>query len=228
MVVFMAAPAWAHVTIAPDSAEKGATDQEIVFRVPNEETTATTKVQIAIPTDTPLAGVLAQPVPGWTTKVLTTHLSTPIHTDDGDVTDVVSEVDWTATSPADGIPPDQFQGFDIIVGALPADASEVTFKAIQTYANGDKVSWIETQTAGGPAPEHPAPVLTLTSGTGKTTATTTPAAAAVGAASGSVKTAQDDADTAKTIGIVAIIFAVIALAAVAFSMFRKRPTQGTA
>jgi uncharacterized protein YcnI len=224
VVVCSAAPAWAHVTITPDTAQKGASDQEIEFRIPNEETTPTTKVQISIPTDPPLAGVLPQSVPGWTTKVLTTHLDTPIHTDDGDISDVVSEVDWTANSPADGVQPEQFQAFTIIVGALPDTTNEVTFKAIQTYANGDKVSWIETSTPGGPPPDHPAPVLTLTSGSGGSTATTTPTAAAAGSDS-TAKTAEDDADTAKTIGIVAIIFAVIALAAVAFSMFRKRPAS---
>jgi uncharacterized protein YcnI len=226
-VVLMASPAWAHVTIAPDSAQKGASDVEIAFRVPNEETTNTTKIDISIPTDPPLLGVLAQQVPGWTAKVVTTKLPKPIETDDGSVTDAVSEVTWTADDPAAGIKPDEFGKFEIIAGQLPADASEITFKAIQTYANGDIVRWIESETPGGPAAEHPAPVLSLTSGTsdGATTATTTPAStpSASASATASAKNAQDDADTAKTIGIVAIIFAVVALFAVAFAMFRKRP-----
>ncbi|MDQ1479695.1 MAG: hypothetical protein QOI44_556, partial [Actinomycetota bacterium] len=95
LVCAIALPAWAHITIAPDSADKGATDVEIAFRVPNEEATNTTKIQVALPTDHPLLGVLAQPVPGWTSKVTTVKLSTPVHTDDGDITDAVSEVDWT-------------------------------------------------------------------------------------------------------------------------------------
>ena len=174
-VVLMAVPAWAHVTVAPDRAAKGASDVEIAFRVPNEEATNTTKLQVAIPTDHPLLGVLAQPVPGWTANVTTIKLATPIHTDDGDISDAVSEVDWTANSAADGIAPGNYQRFQIIVGQLPADESQIVFKALQTYANGDIVRWIET----GADAEHPAPVFTLgaaATGDGQATATTAPAA----------------------------------------------------
>ena len=37
IVVFAAAPAWAHVTVAPPSAKPGATDLQLTFQVPNEE-----------------------------------------------------------------------------------------------------------------------------------------------------------------------------------------------
>lgn len=226
IVLFLAAPAWAHVTIAPDTAEKGGSDVEIAFRMPNEESAASaTELDVQIPTNPPLLSVLAQAVPGWTASVQSVHLAKPIHTDDGDISDAVSEVTWKAISAADGIKPNEFGKFEVIVGQLPTSAS-ITFPAIQTYSNGDVVRWIETQTPNGPEPEHPAPVLTLTSG-GATTATTQPATATTtptgsSSATGTVKTAQDDANTAKTIGIIAIIFAVIALIAVALSMFRKR------
>src|SRR5438034_636258 len=82
-VLGWAAPALAHVTVAPPSADKGATDVQLSFRVPSEEDSATTRVEIALPSDPPLVGVLAQPVPGWTAKVTTQHLDTPIQTDDG-------------------------------------------------------------------------------------------------------------------------------------------------
>src|SRR5262245_28630781 len=105
-----AAPALAHVTVAPSSAEKGATDVQITFRVPSEEDSPTTKVEITLPTDPPLVGVLAQPVPGWTAKVTTQHLDTPIQTDDGPVSDIVTKVAWTASNPAAGIQPGNYQG----------------------------------------------------------------------------------------------------------------------
>jgi uncharacterized protein YcnI len=222
IVLCTAAPAWAHVTISPATAEKGASDVEIAFRVPNEEATAsTTKLQVAIPTDPPLLGVLAQSVPGWTAAVVTTHLPKPIHTDDGDVTDAVSEVTWTADANG-GIPPADFGKFEILVGSLPSTGDQIVFKAIQTYSNGAVVKWIDPVTPNGPPADHPTPILQLTAPGATATATTTPTTAVTATASGSVKTAQDDANTAKTIGIVAIILAVIALAAVAFSMFRKR------
>src|SRR6478609_355885 len=92
-VLGWAMPAWAHVTVAP-----------------NEEDSATTKVEIDFPSDPPVVGLLAQPVAGWTAKVTTQKLDTPIQTDDGPVSDVVSQVIWTADNAAAGIQPEQFQG----------------------------------------------------------------------------------------------------------------------
>jgi uncharacterized protein YcnI len=116
-----AIPAWAHVTVAPESAPKGTTDQQITFRVPNEETSAaTTKIDMTLPTNPPLIGVLALPVPGWSVTVNTEHLSTPIQTDDGPVSDVVNDVTWTAANAASGVQPNNFGAFQILVGALPS------------------------------------------------------------------------------------------------------------
>ena len=222
-VLGWAAPALAHVTVAPESAPKGAADVQLTFRVPSEEDSPTTKVEIVLPSDPPLVGALAQPVPGWTTKVTTQHLDTPIQTDDGPVSDIVTDVTWTANNPAAGVQPENYQGFDILVGALPEDGSEVVFKAVQTYANGDVVNWVDPVTAGGPEAEHPTPILALTSGEtsghGGETSTTT---ATSGSASNESSSAKDDADTAQTIGIIAIIFSVLALIGVGIGFAMRR------
>jgi uncharacterized protein YcnI len=224
LVVGWAVPAWAHVTVAPASASKGATDQQITFRVPSEEDSPTTKVQINLPTDPPLVGVLAEPVAGWKTSVTTQHLSKPIQTDDGPVSDIVNQVTWTADNAASGVQPDNFQGFNILAGSLPDSGDQVVFKAVQTYANGTVVNWVDPVTEGGPEAEHPTPILTLTAGTGSAGGGQTTTTVATGGSAGSAtKTAQDDADTAKTIGIIAIIFSVLALIGVGigFAMRRK-------
>ena len=52
--------------------------------------------------------------------------------------------------------------FPVFGGPLPKNTNEVTFKAVQTYSNGDVVRWIELPTKGAPAPDHPAPVMRLT------------------------------------------------------------------
>ena len=226
-VLGWAAPALAHVTVAPASADKGATDVQLTFRVPSEEDSATTKVQIALPTEPPLVGVLAQPVPGWTAKVTTQHLATPIQTDDGPVSDIVTNVTWTADNAAAGIQPDSYQGFDILAGSLPDQGNEVVFKAVQTYANGDVVNWVDPVTEGGPEADHPTPILTLTAGdrSGHAGGTSTTVATGGSAASTS-SSVKDDADTAKTIGIIAIILSALALigAAVGLAM-RRRPAS---
>jgi len=226
-VLGWAAPALAHVTVAPASAEKGETDVQLTFRVPSEEESATTKVEIALPTQPPLVGVLAQPVPGWTAKVTTQHLDTPIQTDDGPVSDIVTDVTWTAASAAAGIQPDSYQGFDILAGSLPDEGSEVVFKAVQTYANGNVVRWVDPVTPGGPEADHPTPILTLTaganSGHGGETTTTVATSGSAGSANSS---AADDADTAKTIGIIAIVLSVLALIGVGIGFaIRRRPAS---
>jgi uncharacterized protein YcnI len=215
VLVGLSAPAWAHVTISPDRAQKGASDVEIAFRVPNEETTRTTKVQVFFPANPPFLSVLPQTVPGWTVSVVTTKLAQPIHTDDGDITDVVTEATWTATA-GGGIPVGEYQRFQVIVGQMPSTATSVTLKALQTYANGNIVRWIED-----PSGENPAPVLQITSGSGTaTTPSSTPAATTTKTAS------KSSVDSAKSVGIVALIVGILGLLVGlgAFVMGRRKTT----
>ena len=134
----------------------------ITFRVPTESASAsTTGLKVQFPVATPIASVLVQPQPGWTYTAKSTKLTTPIKTDDGDITEAVSEIDWSATSAAQGIKPGEFGEFVVIAGQLP-DAPSITFKAIQAYSDGSQVDWIDVPAPGSSAePEHPAPVLQL-------------------------------------------------------------------
>jgi uncharacterized protein YcnI len=152
----------AHVTVSSEDATRGGTGV-LTFRVPTESATASTiKLQVQLPTATPIASVLIQPVPGWTAHAITAKLATPITTDDGDkVTEAVSEIDWTATSAATAIKPGEFQQFVISAGPLP-NVATLSFGAIQTYSDGTVVKWIESPAPGSTTePAHPAPVLTL-------------------------------------------------------------------
>ena len=154
----IAATASAHVTVSPTSLPQGAT-AELTFKVPNEESKANTvELQLQIPTAYPIAQVLAKPVPGWTITEHTVTLAKPLTTDDGTFTSAVDEIDWTGGS----IPPGEYQDFQISVDPLPTDTTQLVFKAVQTYSNGDVVRWIDLTTSSDPDPEHPAPVLTLT------------------------------------------------------------------
>jgi uncharacterized protein YcnI len=160
-VLALAGPAFAHVVITPSSAPAGSA-AELTFRVPDEETrAATVELQVKIPTDHPIAQLLVKPVPGWTVSVTTVTLAKPITTDDGTFDSAVSEVTWTGGK----ILPGQFQDFAVSADPLPSGISQLAFKAVQTYSNGDVVRWIDLTQPGEPAPEHPAPILTLTTGT---------------------------------------------------------------
>ena len=193
-VVALAGPVLAHVVITPSSAAAGSA-AELTFRVPDEEAkAATVELQVKIPIDHPIAELLVKPVPGWTATVTTVTLATPITTDDGTFDSAVSEVTWKGGE----ILPGQFQDFSVSADPLPSGIGELVFKAVQTYSNGDVVRWIDLAQPGQPAPEHPAPILTLTTGTSGDTAE--PAGASGTADSGTTASAGGDDMTAIALG----------------------------
>ncbi len=160
-LVLVAAPGWAHVTVNPREATRGGFTA-LSFRVPTESDSAsTTKVQVFLPQDHPLASVSVRPHPGWHASVVTKKLATPLSTDDGEVTQGVYSITWTPDAPKNALKPGEYDEFDISVGPLP-DVPSLTFKTLQTYSDGTVVRWIDEPAAEGqPEPEHPAPVLTL-------------------------------------------------------------------
>src|SRR4051794_8669459 len=210
-LVLVPAAAWAHVTISPGEAPKGGTDQEITLRVPNEDDTASTvKIEVKMPSDPPVLGVQIEDKPGWTTLWKTSKLAHPVTTDDGTITEAVSEIIWSKGNVAPG----GYGDFRFLVGQLPDQGTQVVFKVIQTYSDGREVSWIDDPSpAGQPEPEHPAPVLTLVGAGGSTTAAPapdsgpnapTPTATAAAAS-------KDDVDSAKTIALAGLAVGAIGL-----------------
>jgi uncharacterized protein len=157
-----ALPASAHVTVSADHAVKGGY-ATLTFKVPTEEDNAsTTKLEVDFPADHPFASVSTQQKNGWDIAVVKTTLATPLTNDDGQqVTQRVASITWSARTADAAIQPEEFDTFPISVGPLPTDTDTLTFKALQTYSNGDVVRWIEQSAPGGPEPEHPAPSITL-------------------------------------------------------------------
>lgn len=216
-VFLLGGPAWAHVTISPGSAPKGS-DAVLAFNVPDESDTAsTTQVAIFFPTDHPIADALVKPLAGWTAKVETMKVAKPIKTDTGSVTVAVKSVTWSGGN----IEPGQFEQFTVSVG-LPADASSLEFKALQTYSDGTVTHWIEETPPGGAEPDHPAPVLALTSGSDVTTPTT-----AAGTSAVSDNLAKKSAvDSAKSLSVVGIVVGALGLVvALGAFVLGRRPRQ---
>jgi uncharacterized protein YcnI len=214
LVVAVAAPAFAHVTADPDSAPQGG-EITLGFRVPNEESNANTiTVEIDIPTDHPLLGVDVEPLTGWTTKVSQVNLNPPVQTDDGPVSQAVSQIIWTAT-PGGGVAPGQFQEFFVLVQSLPKDANQVVFKALQTYSDGNIVRWIDPVTAAQPSPDHPSPILKLTPSTDNGTAAPAPVTSPKGRSTQTLDTSKlaksSSVSSAKTFGIIGIIIGALGL-----------------
>ena len=228
-VLLLAGPASAHVSVQPvGEAAKGGS-AIINFKVPNERDNATTtKIEVNIPADHPLASVMPEPMPGWTIDVVKTKLAKPLQLHGAPVNEAVSKVTWTADAKS-AIPAGQFQLFPLSVSPLPTDTDQVVFKAIQTYSNKEVVRWIEEPKAGAAEPENPAPVLKLTAAepaeghgaAADTNATDTAAKqddAKSGTASASSETDSSD-NLARTLGIVGI---VVGVAGVAFGVLAGR------
>jgi uncharacterized protein len=222
LVAIPATAAQGHVTLQPKTAPAGAYVVENV-RVPNEtDDASTTKVVVQFPEG--FAGASYQPVAGWSAKVVKEKLATPVKTDDGEITEGVKTITWTATSKSAGIAPGQFRDFPISV-QIPGKAGDaLTFKALQTYSDGEVVRWIGASDSDRPAPQievtdavedHGA---AASAGTATTENTSAPAAAATPAAEAS----DDDSNT---LAIVALAVGGLGLLAGggALASARRRP-----
>lgn len=203
-IAALAAPAGAqaHVTLSPTEVSAGAF-QVLDVRVPNERDDASTvKVEVQMPPG--VVGVSYQAVPGWTTKVAKETLDTPIQTPDGPITEAVSTVTWKGTGNGEGaIAPGQFGDFPISLQIPGKPGDVLTFKALQTYSNGEIVRWI-----GSAQSEEPAPTVTVTAASA---AATTPApAATVTTATGGV---SDDSGSSDGLAIAALVVGALGLLA---------------
>ena len=220
-LVLPATTAFAHVTVNPREATQGGY-AKLAFRVPNERDSAsTTKLEINLPADHPFASVSVRPQAGWTYTVEKAKLATPIKSHDTEITEATSKITWTGGA----IKPGEFNEFEVSVGPLPSDVDSLTFKALQTYSNGEVVRWIEEATPGGAEPERPAPVLKLTKAA--TSATTAPAQESQGGQVAETKDAasKSDVDTARTFGILGMVFGLLGF--VSALAARRRRTPGS-
>lgn len=159
-VLVAPAAAQAHVTLQPNTAAAGGYTR-LDVRVPNERDDAsTTKVEVQFPDGFQSASY--EPVPGWNVEVTKGKLATPIETDDGQVTEGVKQITWTADDEDDAIPPGAFMDFGLSVRIPDKAGEKLTFKALQTYSGGEVVRWI-----GAEESDNPAPVVTVTEAAGE-------------------------------------------------------------
>ncbi|MEU4176869.1 YcnI family protein [Streptomyces sp. NPDC026589] len=228
-VLLIAGPAAAHVSVQPvGEAAKGGY-ATLNFKVPNERDQASTvKLEVNFPADHPLSSVTPQAVPGWKIDISKSKLDKPLEVHGKKITEAVSKVTWTADEGE--IAPGYFQQFPVSVGALPEDADQLVFKAIQTYDNKEVVRWIEEPTAGGEEPDSPAPVLKLTAaaedghggaanGAEKTDDSKAADTDASAKESSTAASSSSSDTTARTLGIIGI---VIGIGGIAFGVLAGR------
>lgn len=216
VVALGAGPAFAHVEIEREGEVGSEGVVTARMTVPNEEANAaTTQVELVFPETPALTSVQPAAVPGWTASVRKSA--------SGNMTGIV----WTG-GPLSG---DVKVVFPFSVGPIAAGTKTITFRALQTYDNGDLVRWIEPTPAGGAEPEHPSPVLTVT-GKQVTGDAAAPSSGSDDHAASTTTTNHSDSDDGMSTGaIVAIVAGVIIVVALVIWLIvrsRKRTKTPTA
>jgi uncharacterized protein YcnI len=225
IVLLVGTPAFAHVTVNPGQAVAGSFAR-VAFRVPNESDDAsTTKLEVHLPENAPIASVSTMPTAGWTVTTTKRKLDKPIDMHGSQVGEVVSVITWTASSADMAVKPGQFQEFALSLGPIPSDAKQLVFKALQTYSDGAVVRWIDEPKEGAEL-EHPAPVLNVI---GAATASPLAAAPAAPEKSKALQTYSDGAAEKSNggnniLGWVALGAALLALFLAGFALTRSRRT----
>lgn len=141
-------------------------------------------------------------------------LAKPIQTDDGPIDEEVRRITFTGHGPNGRIGPGQFMDFPLSVQIPGKAGDKLTFKAVQTYSNGEVVRWI-----GAPDSDTPAPTVTVIKATGSN------AAAPAAPATAPARSSGDDGGggASKGLGITALILGALGLVAglVAFGAHRS-------
>lgn len=217
-----AGTASAHVTANADDATRGGY-AKVAFRVPNERPDAgTVKVRVMLPLDHPLSSVSTTPVPGWDVTLGRVTLPEPVQVAGSEVTETVRSITWTAR-PGTRIEPDQFQEFEVSLGALPTDVDRLVLPTVQTYDNGEVVEWSAPPASeGAPEPGKPAPTLTLlpkTSGSDHSHGSTAAQAAPHG---GSGSGSHSGDSTARWLGGAGLVAGALGLGLGAGALLRTR------
>jgi uncharacterized protein len=185
-------------------------------RVPNERDNASTiKVEVKFPPG--FTTVSTGPVPGWTAKVTRSKLTKPQVNDEGEkVTDQVDTITWTGDGQQGRIRPGEFQDFGLSLATPDKPGTSLTFKALQTYSNGEVVRWI-----GPPDADEPAPQVKLTSAA--QTAGGTPASSPDATnASNTTSSSDDDSGAPTWLAVLARIIGALGLIAGGMALATSR------
>ena len=146
----IAGVAQAHVTVHPNALPSGAFTV-VNVRVPNERDKAsTTRVDVQLP-----SGIYFISTPilrGWKVTVTYRTLAKPVDLFGSKITREAGLVSFRSTGGRIG--PGQFMELPLSMRMPDAKKGTLlTFKALQTYSNGEIVRWIGNPSADEPAPQ---------------------------------------------------------------------------
>jgi hypothetical protein len=199
-IAVAASPAWAHVEVSADKTEAGATNVTVTFHGEAESTAAgIASEQVFLP-----GGITANQV----------HLAK-------------APAGWAFTTGPDSftvagtaLPKGTDAQWSVVIDKLPANVSQLVFKTIETYGDGEIVRWITEQQPGQPEPEHPAPVLKLT---GSAVASSSAVASASATAASTAPAAGGGSSGWWTLAAVAVIILLVGVIALVARRRRTPP-----
>jgi uncharacterized protein YcnI len=207
-VAALAGPALAHVEVSADKTQAGATDVTLTFTGEAEN---------------PKAGIKTE-------RVVLPEGIAPT-----DVTLVKAPAGWTFARRSDGFTVGGKAlrtGTDAVwsvkIARLPADATRLSFKTLETYGDGEVDRWIEIQEPGQAEPDHPAPLLTLKAAAPTAPATTAAEPSAAPVVPSAVATTAQAAPASTSSGgstwwiWVLVVLVLLVGAATAIAMRRPR------
>jgi uncharacterized protein YcnI len=145
------ATASAGVTLQPDAAPAGRFTR-LDVRVPTERGVATKRVVLDLPPGFAFASY--EPVEGWRIRMSQRELVQPLTIDGQDFDHEISRITWTAETKADAIPPGGFRDFGLAVRIPDGEpGAKLTFTALQEYADGEIVRFVDTAGSATAAPQ---------------------------------------------------------------------------
>jgi uncharacterized protein len=102
-VLALSAPAFAHVSVQPEGPAAKGGYAVVDFKVPNERDDAsTTKLEVNLPADHPIASVMPQPVPGWKAEITKSKLAKPLTMHGEKIDEAVTKVTSGEPGPGPG------------------------------------------------------------------------------------------------------------------------------
>ena len=129
--VALATSATAHVSVWPQQSAPGAREK-YELRVPNERRSATITVEFRFPAGLRVTAV--EQKPGWQAEAIR------------DSGGALTGVRWIGN-----LPPEQFTEFGLLA-VNPSRGGDLSFTAIQAFADGTKVEWSGVAGSKTPAP----------------------------------------------------------------------------
>jgi len=171
-VLAVAGPAAAHVEVSADKTRAGATDVTLTFHGEAENASGIVSERVVLP-----EGIAP-----------------------ADVTLVKAPSGWTFQATADGftvggkkLASGKDAEWKVKIAKLPDGETRLSFKTLETYADGQVSRWIEIQEEGKDEPENPAPLIVLKPGPSTAPATTSAAPAPAPSASSAAPVASTPA-----------------------------------